>query len=291
MSFPVTINGNTYNEADFLNYGHVEKFPEIIADVAASAQQVADDLSTSQTLLSSQGLTGTSTTSNTIGTGSMSFTIETGKGFVAGTGIKIIDDASAANYMLAEVTSYNSGTGALVVNVTDAEGSGTISDWNIIPWQAAIPVLSSSTTTGIATFADADGNQLASSAHWKITSGGSFTGSGKSMWRVAMQSAGDTSIGTGTHTIDFDDGDYAGEITATGNFTLATDDFPSADPSVTLFKATNWGAHTITLDAGIEFADGVAPEFTASGTDLCYLFIDEDGVETIGVIAKNLGTV
>lgn len=36
-----------------------------------------------------------------------------------------------ANYMHGTVTSYNAGSGALVVNVLDIGGSGTLNDWNI----------------------------------------------------------------------------------------------------------------------------------------------------------------
>jgi len=49
MSFPVTINGNTYTAAEFLNYGHLTEFPAIIADVATVGTQVVDAAATSTT--------------------------------------------------------------------------------------------------------------------------------------------------------------------------------------------------------------------------------------------------
>lgn len=74
----------------------------------------------------------TSSTSATIGTGSKSFSIQTGKNFVAGMHITIVDDANpSTNTMDGRITSYSSGTGALVVNVTSTSGSGTISAWTI----------------------------------------------------------------------------------------------------------------------------------------------------------------
>lgn len=73
----------------------------------------------------------TSTTSNTIGTGSKSFTVETGKGYLAGQSLSIARTSAPTNRMFAVVTSYNSGTGALVVNVQAIEGSGTFTDWSI----------------------------------------------------------------------------------------------------------------------------------------------------------------
>lgn len=77
------------------------------------------------------GLSGTSTTSLTIATGSKSFTASTGKLWVAGQTLTASSNANPANYMHGSVTSYNSGTGALVLNVLDIGGSGTLNDWNI----------------------------------------------------------------------------------------------------------------------------------------------------------------
>ena len=71
---------------------------------------------------------GHSTTSLTIGTGSKSLTVQTNLGFTAGQTIKI--GYSGQNYMTGTVTSYNTGTGALVVNVTSVVGSGTYATWS-----------------------------------------------------------------------------------------------------------------------------------------------------------------
>lgn len=79
------------------------------------------------------GLLGTfsSTTSNTLGTGSKTFTVPTGlSNLNAGEGIRAAIDAS--NYMDCQITSYNSGTGALVINANQANfvvGSGTSTSW------------------------------------------------------------------------------------------------------------------------------------------------------------------
>ena len=73
----------------------------------------------------------TSTTSVAIGTGSKSFTIQTGKGYQIGQSVRVAGSAAPANYMDGQVTAYNSGTGALTVNVTATGGSGTRTDWVI----------------------------------------------------------------------------------------------------------------------------------------------------------------
>lgn len=77
-------------------------------------------------------LQGTSTTSNIIGTGSKSFTTQANRAFDAGTNVTIVSDANpTANRMFGKSTSYDSGTGALTVNVVAVEGSGTHTDWTI----------------------------------------------------------------------------------------------------------------------------------------------------------------
>jgi hypothetical protein len=45
--------------------------------------------------------------------------------------VKIARTASPSNWMHGDVTSYNAGTGALVVNVLDILGSGTFTDWTV----------------------------------------------------------------------------------------------------------------------------------------------------------------
>jgi len=81
------------------------------------------------TALNFTSTTSTSSTSLTIGTGAQSLTVEASKGYVKGMTVKIAYDAT--NWMQGEVTSYNDETGALVVNVTITNGSGTQTDWAI----------------------------------------------------------------------------------------------------------------------------------------------------------------
>jgi len=73
----------------------------------------------------------TSTTSLTVGTGSKSLTVDTGKGYAVGQAVMIASTAGPTNYLTGQVTSYDSGTGALVVNVTSVAGSGTVAAWTV----------------------------------------------------------------------------------------------------------------------------------------------------------------
>lgn len=71
----------------------------------------------------------TSNTSVTIGTGSKTFTVDTGLAYTINQTIVIAYDIN--NEMNGEVTSYYSGNGQLTANVTSTTGSGTYSSWTI----------------------------------------------------------------------------------------------------------------------------------------------------------------
>jgi len=73
--------------------------------------------------------TATSTDSVAIATGAKSFTVDISKSFQVGMAVMIAYDST--NWMHGSVTSYNSGTGALVVNVTNIGGSGTKATWTV----------------------------------------------------------------------------------------------------------------------------------------------------------------
>jgi len=79
-------------------------------------------------ILAASTIIGTSTTSNTIGTGSFTFTTQTNKQFIAG---QFIEASNGANYITGSVTSYNPATGSLVINASASNGSGTFTSWNI----------------------------------------------------------------------------------------------------------------------------------------------------------------
>lgn len=76
--------------------------------------------------------TDTSATSNAIGTGAKTFTVSTGKSFLAGMYLVIADTAApSTNSMAGQVTSYNTETGELVMSITLTHGSGTKAAWTI----------------------------------------------------------------------------------------------------------------------------------------------------------------
>jgi Phage Tail Collar Domain len=102
-------------------------FTRFMADFATALPEEIDRINA----LGAGSYNSTSSTSLTVGLGSKSLTVETGKGYVAGQAVMIAQTNDPINYMTGQVISYNSTTGALVVNVTDVGGSGTGTDWTI----------------------------------------------------------------------------------------------------------------------------------------------------------------
>jgi hypothetical protein len=101
------------------------------AETAAAASAVAGAASASSAI-AAPGTQATSTSSNTIGTGSKTFTIQTGKAFSVGQSVVVADtSAPSTNWLFGQITAHNSGTGSITINVTRAEGSGTLTDWTL----------------------------------------------------------------------------------------------------------------------------------------------------------------
>lgn len=98
-------------------------FPQFVAETNSLANWLAT--------LGYGAYTASSTTSLSIGTGSQSLTVETGKGFTPGQPILLAQTATPSNWMSGRVSSYNAGSGALVVDVTGIAGSGSAAAWSV----------------------------------------------------------------------------------------------------------------------------------------------------------------
>lgn len=101
---------------------------------AVAAVEAAEDAGVAavNAVVAAAGFGGTSTTSNAVGTGSKSFTTQTGLAFRPGSFVEIADNAApTTNYMIGQCTAYNIATGALDVTVTHIGGSGTKTSWII----------------------------------------------------------------------------------------------------------------------------------------------------------------
>lgn len=111
---------------------------QVASDAAIAAQAAAElaetnaeaaEVGAEAALAAIEGLDATSTTSLEIEVAEKTFTIQAGKGFIAGMWVLVTSDADPTDYMHGYVTSYSSTT--LVVEVTDIGGAGTLADWTI----------------------------------------------------------------------------------------------------------------------------------------------------------------
>jgi hypothetical protein len=94
---------------------------------ATSASNAAT--SAASAAASAANLRGTSTTPNTISLGAKTFTTQAGKQFDAGNFMTIVDAGNSNNVLSGQVTSYSGTT--LQINITDANGIGSSSNWNL----------------------------------------------------------------------------------------------------------------------------------------------------------------
>ena len=96
---------------------------------AAASSATAAAASAASAAAVAGAFVGTSTTSLAIGTGSKTFTTQTGEQYTSGIFMTAVSAANGANFMFGQVTSYSGST--LVMNVTQFGGSGTFADWNL----------------------------------------------------------------------------------------------------------------------------------------------------------------
>jgi hypothetical protein len=159
---------------------------------------------------------GTSSTSNSIGTGAKTFTANTAKSWQPGMWALIADTAApSTNYMAGPITSYNSGTGSLVVNVQVAVGSGTKTAWTISQSAPGGATLGANAYTGTQSFAK--GADIASAATTNIwTTDGNLV--------HVTGTTGITSLGTAPQAGAFKMVIFDGVLTLTNSANLALPD-------------------------------------------------------------------
>ena len=147
----VVFNGNAYSDdgsqsRDMRNGGYRNWMLPMLSDAAveiniakaaqtyasqaaASASQASDYASQANNYAAA--INATSTSSANMGIGSRSFTVQTFKQFSVGQYVVIARTSAPSTRMYGQVTSYNTLTGALTVDVQLVYGAGTFTDWTI----------------------------------------------------------------------------------------------------------------------------------------------------------------
>lgn len=152
---------------DMQGQGYAANFFPMVAQAMSAVQmgvQAAGAIATASTNTNS-------TTSLVIGTGTQTLTVETGKALVPGMWILLAYRSDPSNNMTGQVTSYDAGTGALVLNVTATNGAGTFADWtgSVTGAPAAVPGIARAAKTAAYTLAAADkGTLIDCSGTWTL---------------------------------------------------------------------------------------------------------------------------
>lgn len=150
--FPVTLNGNTYNEADFQG-----------SDTARNFGRFAYDLMQDRSNPYSSGnLIATSATSNSYSTGAKTFTVTAGKGFKKGMPVVVqrVGD-SALSAMYGYVSDYVGTTLSVTIDAVNAPDATASTSWII---SNSMPVTALS---GTASKSDGGSGETTALAAWE----------------------------------------------------------------------------------------------------------------------------
>ena len=230
--------------------------------------------------LQASAVTATSTSSLTVATGAQSITTQTGKSWVAGSWLYVINSAAPATYMVGQVTSYNSGTGALVLNVTTTAGTGTISTWAIAPATppGAVSGLSGG-TAGVVPYQSATGVTgftAAGTSGQLLASGGTGAPTWTSSPAVTTQAVSNNSTAAASTAFVRSLGTAKSSVVSrTANATLTSTDIGTLQ----VWSGTTAG--TLTLPAASAVPAGLGIEFVGSGTTMAACTISRAGADTI----------
>lgn len=251
----------------------------------------------------------TSTTSLLIGTGSKTYTTQSGLSITPGQYLITSSMANSANYMYGVITSYTGTT--LVLNISSVGGSGTFADWSISlsgpPGAAGSVATSGSPTTGnLAKFSNSTTITNADLTGDITTSGGvattlatvngnvgtfvSTTVNGKGLVTAAGNLTGDiTSSGAATTlaTVNANTGTFAsvtvnGKGLATAAAALSGDITTSGSVSTLATVNTNVGAFSSVTVNG--------KGLVTSATNLSGDVISAGSIATLATVNTNVGS-
>lgn len=104
---------------------------QLLALAANVFNNATEAAASALTAVNAPGTSATSTTALTIGTGSKTLTVQVDKAFAVGQFVVVANTAAAGNFMLGQITAFNSGTGSMTVNVAATGGSGTFAAWTV----------------------------------------------------------------------------------------------------------------------------------------------------------------
>lgn len=197
----------------------------------------------------------TSTTSRTIaGSGSLSWVIASGS-FIVGQFLLFADTTTPGNWMMGQVTAFDSGTLTVTATILDSGGSGTIANWTI----SLVPPGYESTYFQdiLDDKANVDDADFTGTATFEACAGGA---------------------GTTPAAFAFDcDANNFFKKTCTGSHTISFTNVPSGGSWAGIIELTNGGLGVLTLPSGSTWEGGAAPTLSSSGLDILTVFTMDGG--------------
>ncbi len=118
-------------QADLAATNGAEQVALATAQVNLAIAQAGVAAMSAASAVNAPGTSATSTTSMTIDETAQSLIIQAGKDFVIGQFVVLSVTSDPINYMVGQITDYNSSTGAMAVRITHADGSGTHANWSV----------------------------------------------------------------------------------------------------------------------------------------------------------------
>lgn len=126
----ISANGKSYDLADLNKSNGKGLSEEVLAGTGEYLPRIIAIL-TDALVDFTRAPVGTSSDSETIGTGSKTFTLDSQRTFGVGQFVVVADAAApSSNYMIGQITAISSLD--LTINVTTTAGSGTLSSWHIV---------------------------------------------------------------------------------------------------------------------------------------------------------------
>lgn len=193
MTNTVIANGNTYTDDDnpvtgMGAGGFRARLMPMLSDsmhdmnivMSSSSANAATAAASAASAVAAPGTNSTSTTSILVTQVPKNFTTQTGKTYVVGAYVLIVRTSNVFTWMFGQITAYNSGTGAMTVNVLRVQGSGTFTDWTII-----LSAPSGRDTGGAASNSASTTVGLASSRYQSMQ----YNGGGPYAWNISASPA------------------------------------------------------------------------------------------------------
>lgn len=173
VTFPTNVGGDGSTVSDdanattgLANGGHRTRFVPALGQIVGIAQNLVNSASSASAsaalALNAPGTQATSASAISIGIGSKSLTLaQTGKNFVVGQYVALVtlsseqtlylsffetnygvfdpNSPTGPDWMVGVITAFNSGTGAMTVNVSHYAGAGLATSWSVVPTSPLMP--------------------------------------------------------------------------------------------------------------------------------------------------------